>query len=54
MIRFADKKPKPKTRAPRPGRLKVSDGAKALAAFNRTAAKKRQARAAAHEPSKVQ
>ena len=39
MIRFADEKPKPKTPAPKPGRLKVSDGAKALAAFNRTAAK---------------
>jgi hypothetical protein len=46
MIRFADEKPKPKTPAPKPGRLKVSDGAKALAAFNHTAAKKRQARAA--------
>ena len=38
MIRFADEKPKPRTPAPKPGRLKVSDGAKALAAFNRTAA----------------
>jgi len=40
VIRFADEKPKPKTPAPRPGRLKVSDGAKALAAFDRTAAKR--------------
>jgi hypothetical protein len=40
MIRFADEKPKRKTPAPKPGRLKVSDGAKALAAFNRTAAKR--------------
>jgi len=51
VIRFADEKPKPKTPAPKPGRLKVSDGAKALAAFNRTAAKKKQARAAACKPS---
>jgi hypothetical protein len=47
VIRFADETPKPKTPAPKPGRLKVSDGAKALAAFNHTAAKKKQARAAA-------
>jgi hypothetical protein len=40
MIRFADEKHKPKTPAPKPGRLKVSDGAKALAAFDRTAAKR--------------
>ena len=40
MIRFADEKPRPKTPAPKPGRLKVSDGAKALAAFDRTAAKR--------------
>ncbi len=40
MIRFADEKPKRKTLAPKPGRLKVSDGAKALAAFDRTAAKR--------------
>jgi hypothetical protein len=38
MIRFADEKPKSRTPAPEPGRLEVSDGAKALAAFNRTAA----------------
>ena len=36
VIRFADEKPKRKTPAPKPGRLKVSDGAKALAAFNPT------------------
>jgi hypothetical protein len=40
MIRFADEKPKQKTPARKPGRLKVSDGAKALAAFDRTAAKR--------------
>ena len=40
MIRFADEKPKRKTPAPKPGRLNVSDGAKALAAFNRTAARR--------------
>ncbi len=40
MICLADEKPKRKTPAPKPGRLKVSDGAKALAAFNRTAAKR--------------
>jgi hypothetical protein len=49
MIRFTDEKPKPKTPAPKPGRLKLSDGAKALAAFNRTAAKKRQTHAAARQ-----
>jgi hypothetical protein len=42
MIRFADEKHKPKTPAPKPGRLKVSDGAKALAAFDRTATKRNQ------------
>ena len=50
VIRFAEEKTKPKTPAPKPDRLKVSDGAKALAAFNLTAAKKKEARAAAHKP----
>jgi hypothetical protein len=40
MTRFADEKPKSKTPAPKPGRVKVSDGAKALAAFNRTSPRK--------------
>ena len=38
----ADEKPKPKTPAPKPSRRKVSDGAKALAAFNHTAAKRKR------------